>query len=95
MPAGYVVAQIDVTDGDAFEEYRELVPATIAQYGGEYLVRGGMQEDVEGTPHPRTVLLRFESFERARAWYFSPEYEKPKALRQAASKGNVTLVEGV
>jgi uncharacterized protein (DUF1330 family) len=95
MPAGYIIAQIDVSDPAAFEEYRKLVPATIAKFGGEYLVRGGKQEQLEGSNNPRTVVLHFESFDKAREWYHSSDYEKPKAMRQAASKGNVVLVEGV
>ena len=95
MPAGYIIAQIDVSDPDAFEEYRKVVPETIQQYGGEYLIRGGQQEQLEGTNNPRTVVLRFDSFDRAREWYYSAEYEKPKSMRQAASKGNVVVVEGM
>ncbi|MEQ8334564.1 DUF1330 domain-containing protein [Nisaea sp.] len=95
MPAGFIIAQIDVSDAKAFEEYRALVPATIEQYGGAYIVRGGKQENLEGSPNPRTVVVRFDSFEQARKWYYSDEYEKPKALRQAASTGNAVLVEGV
>ena len=95
MPAGYIVAQIDISDAAAFEEYRAQVPATIEQYGGAYIVRGGKQENLEGSPNPRTVVVRFDSFEQARKWYYSDAYEKPKAIRQAASKGNAVLVEGV
>ena len=39
--AGYVIGNISVTDPEAFAEYGKLVPDTIAQYGGRYLVRGG------------------------------------------------------
>ena len=95
MPAGYIIAQINVSDAAAFEEYRALVPGTIKQYGGEYIIRGGKQEDIEGSPNPRTVVIRFDSFEQARKWYYSDEYEKPKALRHAASTCNAVLVEGV
>lgn len=95
MPAGYIIAQIDIQDEKAYAEYRQQVPGTIAKWGGEYLVRGGRQESLEGEPQPpRTVILRFESYEKAKAWYDSPDYAKPKALRQAASKGRVLLVEG-
>ena len=39
--AALVIAEVDVQDATLFEEYRKLVPATIAQYGGKYVVRGG------------------------------------------------------
>lgn len=95
MP-GYVIGNINVTDPDAFEEYRGMVPATIAAYGGKYLVRGGVADVVEGdwTPN-RLVVLEFESVERAREWYNSPEYTSAKAVRLKASTGDLLFVEGV
>ena len=95
MP-GYVIGNINVTDPDAFEQYRGMVPATIAAYGGKYLVRGGVADVVEGdwTPN-RLVVLEFESVERAREWYNSPEYTPAKAVRLKASTGDLLFVEGV
>ena len=94
--SGYVIGNINVTDPDAFEEYRGMVPATIAAYGGKYLVRGGVADVVEGdwTPN-RLVVLEFESVERAREWYNSPEYTPAKAVRLKASTGDLLFVEGV
>lgn len=96
MAYGYVVVQVDVQDPEKFEEYRAQVPATIKQYGGEYLVRGGQFEKLEGAePLGRMVLLRFPSYEQAKAWYHSEEYKGPMAMRHAASRANAVLVEGV
>ena len=95
MPA-YFVVDIEVTDPAAFEEYRKGVPATIAQYGGRYVVRGGKIETLEGSWQPkRMVVLEFPSVEAARRWYHSPEYKPLLALRMKASKGSLVLVEGV
>ena len=46
--AGYVIAIIDVTNAEDYQEYARQVPATIAKYGGRYLVRGGKMELREG-----------------------------------------------
>lgn len=93
--AGYIIAQIDVRDSDAYDEYKALVPGTIAPYEGEFLVRGGDVEVLEGElVHPRIVVIRFPSVEQARAWYESDVYVKPKAMRQAASRGHLYLVSG-
>ena len=40
MPA-YVIAEVTVTDLPAMEEYRKQVPATLAKYGGRFVVRAG------------------------------------------------------
>jgi len=94
--AGYLIVQIDVEDTDTYEEYKVQVPPIIEKFGGEYLVRGGAMEVVEGEwPWPRLVVLKFPSVEQAKAFHSSVEYEGAKALRRSASKGNAVIVEGV
>jgi uncharacterized protein (DUF1330 family) len=95
MPA-YVIADVTVTDQATMEEYRKHVPATIAKYGGRFLVRGGAHERVEGgwTPN-RLVVIEFPSREQARRWYDSEEYREPKAMRSRAGRTNLVLVDGV
>lgn len=96
MAKGYVVAHLDVHDPEGFEKYREKIPATIEQYGGTYIVRGGTMEMVEGDAlPPRTIILEFPSLSQARAWYNSPEYQEIIRLRLAAAKGSAQFVEGV
>lgn len=94
--AGYVIAQIEVTDAEAFGKYRDLVAPTITKHGGRYVVRGGEQTTLEETPpKPRLVVIQFESVEAARSWYESEDYAPLVKMRQAASNGPVFIVEGV
>lgn len=94
--AGYLIAQIEITDPDAFEAYREAVPQVIAKFGGRYLVRGGEIEVREGeSPIPRLVIVAFDSVDQVRRFYDSPEYQEILPLRLRASKGSVAIVEGV
>ena len=94
--AAYIIASIEVTDPEQFEVYRGQVPATIERHGGKYLVRGGAVEVVEGDrPARRTVVLKFESLEQARGWYYSDDYAGPKELRMASTISDVLIVEGV
>jgi uncharacterized protein (DUF1330 family) len=95
MPA-YVIADVTVTDPPAMEEYRKQVPATLAKYGGRFLVRGGAHQTVEGDWKPaRLVVIEFPSLADARRWYDSEEYRAPKALRMRAGRTNVLIVDGV
>jgi uncharacterized protein (DUF1330 family) len=95
MPA-YVIAEVTVTDPSTMEEYRKQVPATVARYGGRFLVRGGAHETIEGDWKPnRLVILEFPSMEQARRWYDSEEYREPKALRIKSGRTNLVMVEGV
>ena len=92
---GYLIGDIEVTDPDTYAKYAAGVPATIAAYGGIYLVRGVSGEVLEGSWTPkRLVVLEFESMERGKAWYNSPEYADLKKIRQSASKGNLIFADG-
>jgi uncharacterized protein (DUF1330 family) len=94
VPA-YVVVQITIQDPARYEEYKALAPASIATYGGRYLVRGGASEVLEGSWHPkRLVVLEFPTVERARAWWNSPEYAPAKAVRQRCAQTEMLLIEG-
>ncbi|MFT3719217.1 DUF1330 domain-containing protein [Pseudorhodoferax sp.] len=94
MPA-YVINDMEVTDPQRFEEYKKLSPATVAQYGGRFLARGGRTEVLEGAWSPRRlVILEFPSVEQARAWIDSPEYAPARRLRQLSAVSNLILVEG-
>jgi uncharacterized protein (DUF1330 family) len=93
--AAFIVAEIEILNPDGYRGYTVDVPATIAQYGGRFLVRGGAAEVLEGDwPQQRRVLIEFPSMEAARAWWDSPEYAKLKAMRRANSTGRLILLEG-
>jgi uncharacterized protein (DUF1330 family) len=94
MPA-IVIADVEITDAAGFEEYRARVPATIAQYGGRYLVRGAATEVKEGDWSPRRlIVLEFPSLARAREWFASPEYAPLIVLRQRSAKTKLVFAEG-
>ncbi|MCH8820489.1 MAG: DUF1330 domain-containing protein [Acidobacteria bacterium] len=85
-----------VVDEEKLGEYRQRVGATVEQYGGRYVVRGGEFEVVEGDWHPvRLVVLEFPSLEKARQWYNSEDYRELKELRLAATHSNAVIVEGL
>jgi len=94
--AAYAVVNVRVADPDRYAEYREKAPDTIARYGGKYLARGGAVEVLEGDWNPqRLVILEFESMERLREWYDSPEYAPLKQQRCEAAATEFVAVEGV
>lgn len=94
MPA-YMIVQMEVTDPERYEQYKAAVPDVIAQYGGQYLVRGGEVEVLEGSHDgKRLVVFEFPSMERIRAFFDSPEYAPVKKLREGAAKLDVWAVPG-
>ncbi|MBU1375352.1 MAG: DUF1330 domain-containing protein [Alphaproteobacteria bacterium] len=94
MPA-YVINEIVVTEPTRFQTYADRVPAILKQYGGEYVIRGGAPERVDGPgPPDKLVVLRFASREAARAWRNSPEYLAILPIREATSTSRVYIVDG-
>jgi len=95
MPA-YVIAEIQVNDPAKYEGYKKLTPGTLSMYGGKFIVRGGQTETLEGDRKThRVVVLEFPTYEKAQAWYNSPEYQDAKKIRLEASTGQIILVDGV
>jgi uncharacterized protein (DUF1330 family) len=95
MPA-YFVVELDITNRAGMEPYGAAVPATIAQYGGRYLARGGTIELIEGGPEPkRVVILEFPDAAALKRWYNSPEYQKILPGRLANSTCRGFIVEGM
>ena len=95
MPA-YFVAELETTNPAGMEAYRAAVPATLAQYGGRFVVRGGASELVEGGPEPkRIVILEFADRAAIKRWYDSPEYQKILPGRRENSTGRAFIVDGI
>ncbi|HJX24577.1 MAG TPA: DUF1330 domain-containing protein [Chthoniobacterales bacterium] len=94
--AGYVIVEIEVTDPVGYEEYKKLAGATVAKYGGKYIVRGGAAETLEGDWQPkRIVILQFENVQRAKEWLNCPEYREPRKMRHRTAKTKMIVVEGL
>jgi uncharacterized protein (DUF1330 family) len=93
--AAYIIVDVTINDPAAFETYKQLTPATVAAYGGRFIVRGGAVTRLEGNWQPgRLVVLEFPDKVTAEAWWHSPEYAPAKAIRQEAAATDMILVEG-
>lgn len=94
--ACYLIVDIDVHDPERYETYRHRVPEFIAKYGGEYLVRGGAVEVIEGTWQPkRLVLFRFADRQAIQEFFEDPAYDELRRLRQEVATCSIIAVDGV
>jgi len=94
MPA-YIIANVNITDPETYQEYMKLVPPTLDKFGGKPVVRGGHAENLEGEWQPsRVSVLEFESFDHAMQWWNSEDYADAKAMRQRSSNTQMIVVEG-
>jgi uncharacterized protein (DUF1330 family) len=94
---GYVIVDMQISDMEQYKQYMAAAPAVVKAFGGEYLVRGGRHETLEGRWQPsRIAMIRFPSFEQAKAFYDSSYRIDVKPKREGATAFfNMILVEGV
>ena len=93
--SGFVIANIDVKNPEAYKEYIDKVKPIVEKFGGEYLVRAGEYKVIDGEwKYPRTIIIKFSSYEKALEWYNSEEYQPVKPIRLANSVANGIIIQG-
>ncbi len=95
--AVYAIVHVDVQNGDEYAKYAALAGPAVAQYGGEFLARGGETSVKEGKGRARNVIIRFDDMETAEKFYHGPEYQEALgfALAEGVSEREYLFVEGV
>ena len=96
-PPVYTVFEIDVTNVEAYtKEYAPLAQASIKNSGGIVLGGGQKVTSLEGAPpKPRVTIHRWESLEKAQAWYNGAEYKTARKIGDKYAKFRAFTVEGV
>lgn len=92
----YLIVDVDIHDAERYEAYKRAVPPLIARHGGEYLVRGGGFEVLEGNWRPtRLVLLRFPDRQAIHAFLDDPDYRPVREMRHAIATSSLVAVDGL
>ena len=92
--SGYIIANVQVTNPVQYEEYKKWSTAAMQVTGAEVCVRGGKLEVLEGDWAPeRMVILKFPTFEAAKAFYDVTEYLKAREARAGAAIMRMVVVE--
>ncbi len=91
MGNAYVIGHITVKDAAKWEAYRGAVPATLAPWGAELVLRGWNARVLAGEhAHTDVVVIRFPDRAAADGWHASPAYQALIPLRRSAA--DVVLV---
>jgi uncharacterized protein (DUF1330 family) len=91
--SAYVLANVDISDPEAYKEYVQRNTPLVAQHGGRFVVRGGKVEMLEGQWEThRVVLIEFPDGDAARAWYHSPEYQAILPIRHRNTRAGVLAI---
>jgi len=89
----YWIANVKVTDEEAYGRYAAIATKAIAAHGGTFLARGGKYVQLEGRDRARNVLARFPSLEAAEACYRSEVYQEALSHAKDASERDLVIVE--
>ena len=92
---GYWIIKGEVTNPEGFKDYVAVAPNVVKSYGGDYLVRGGNHEIVEGTSRARNTVIEFPSYQAALDCYKSTEYQDAIKLRADHADFDIVVIEGL
>ena len=94
-PASYAVALLrDVQCGGSLQDYLTGIDATLAPFGGSFLIHGGSPRTVEGSLTSDLIVIGFPDPDGAQNWYDSTAYQQLAALRRTFARGAVVLYRG-
>lgn len=93
----YAIAHLrNVAFGPEIIAYLEGIDATMAPYGGAFVLHGdGNRHVLEGAFADDIIMLSFPDRKAAEDWYASPAYQAILPLRTRNSDGDVLLIDGV
>ena len=94
MP-GFAIFNIKVKKPEEYKEYIKKVKPLAEKFGGDYIIRGGETKVVEGKwIYPRTVVIKFPSYEKALECHNSSEYKSGWDLAKKTTKRHMQVIEG-
>ena len=100
-PPIYYVAEIDVTNPDAYaKEYAPKAQAIIKAAGGRFLAIGGVSGGAkltafDGTAPKRAVVQVWDSMEKIEAWRNNPEYKEARKIGEKYATFRSFAIEGL
>lgn len=94
MSAYWVSIYREIHDEDKLAAYAELAGPALTGAGGTFVARGMPEAVYEAGEVTRTVLIRFDSVEAARAAHDSPEYQEALAALDDGAVRDLRIVPG-
>jgi len=97
MPKAYAIGHVTLTNAEKFmADYGSKVEATIKEFGGQFLARGGEVFYQEGEPLGEiNVIVEFPDRAAAIAWEESEQYQAILPGRTDNSVGGILIMDGV
>jgi len=91
---GYIVCVYEsINDNDALKNYAFKAREAVEKYKGKFLIRGGKKIVTEGRNFIRTVVIEFPSFDEAKQFFYSQEYQQAHELLNDTVVRNHQIIE--
>ena len=92
---GYIVCVYEsIKDDDALKNYALKAREAVKKYDGNFLVKGGKKITTEGNEFVRTAVLEFSSFDQAKKFFYSTEYQSAHDLLKNTVVRHHQIIEG-
>jgi uncharacterized protein (DUF1330 family) len=92
---GYIVSVYEsIKDNDALKNYALKAREAVEKYNGKFLVRGGNKITTEGNEFIRTAVIEFSSFNQAKKFFYSTEYQEAHNLLKDTVVRHHQIIEG-
>ena len=91
----YVIARITVTAPEDYQSYASQTVALAEKAGGRFLVKGGLQTQIEGNSPERQDLIEYPDHDTALKWYNTPEYQRILPIATSSSERDIVIVDGI
>jgi uncharacterized protein (DUF1330 family) len=95
MAAYIVVTREKTRDTAKLDQYKQLVPASFQKHPVTFRAIRCRHEVLEGSAIEEIIILEFPTYEEAKAWYHSPEYQAACQHRFQGGDYRFILTEGV
>ena len=92
---GYIVCVYEsIKDDEALKNYALKARKSVEKYNGKFLIRGGKKITTEGNDFVRTVVIEFSSFDQAKKFFYSTEYQAAHGLLKDTVVRHHQIIEG-
>ena len=92
---GYIICVYEnVGDLITLKNYSKQAQEAVKKYEGKFLVRGGEKITTEGNDFVRTAVIEFTTFEKAKEFFYSDEYQAAHEILKDIVVRHHQIIEG-
>jgi uncharacterized protein (DUF1330 family) len=94
MAAYVVITRERTRNAEQMAEYKRMAPTSFQRHPVIFRTLHGRHEVLEGPALEEIIILEFPTYEDAKAWYHSPEYQEACKHRFQAGDYRFVVAEG-